>query len=80
MTHYYVVYCTDGPPVFRRYSESALKKALANNDFGKDPHFWDGSIAIGLDAMQPGTLVIIKGEAVIPRPIKTVTEYSLEED
>lgn len=73
---YYVIRNSDGDTHVEEVDEKTLKQRLADKHYGEvgflhrigrdtDTNYWGENI------------LIIKGEAIMPRPVQTVTEYKL---
>lgn len=63
-------------------SKSALEKGLKQNDFGDNVKFLDHVPPIDKGCWEQdedeNTVLIIKGEIVVPKPVQKVTEYEVE--
>ena len=76
---YFVIHRSEDEPNFRVFDRSGLKKALEDGDdgvlHGKDIIEKAGDI--DLEYFPENSVLIIKGEVVVPRAKKTVVEFDL---
>ena len=73
---YYVIRNSDGETHVEEVNEKTLKQRLSDKYYGEVGFLY----RIGTDtdtSCWGDNILIIKGEAIMPRPVQTVTEYKL---
>lgn len=73
----FVLYCSEhGDHYLNQMTEAQLEKKLNDEDWGQDVQFLDPSVP-GFRLEQAVGIIIIKGEVVVPKPMRQVTQWKV---
>lgn len=85
MENYFVIYCSESSTYIEQVTKEELLKSITPNEDGDTDYGKPENITF-LDSMpkdinwqedNPNTILIIKGQVVVPKPKKIVTEYDI---
>ena len=76
---YFVITNLDGETFIDTLTEEELENKLNENYWGGDPIFMNslGEDDKNTNNWEEGTVLIIKGETIMPSPVETVTKWRL---
>ena len=72
-----VIYCNkDGDKYIERMTRGDFLQKLKDHEWGENPKFAPAGTVPDLDYFSGG-LIVIDGDGIEPRPVQTVTEFTL---